>query len=104
MTKRNLFDELMQGVEDLKLERTGKVTLKTAMFEDKPRPVITAKEIVQLRETLHVSRPVFARMIRTSPRTLERWEQNKGKPDQGSATLLKLIEAHPDTLKKLASL
>jgi len=43
-------------------------------------------------------------MIRTSPRTLERWEQNKGKPDQGSATLLKLIEAHPDTLKKLAAL
>ena len=66
MTKRNLFDELMQGVEDLKLERTGKVTLKTAMLEDKPRPVITAKEIVQLRESLHVSRPVFARMIRTS--------------------------------------
>ena len=104
MTKRNMFDELMQGVEDLKLERSGKVTLKTANFEDKPRPQITAEEIIQLRETLHVSRPVFARMIRTSPRTLERWEQNKGKPDQGSATLLKLIEAHPDTLKKLAAL
>ena len=103
MTKRNLFDELMQGVEDLKLERTGKVTLKTAMLEDKPRPVITAKEIVQLRETLHVSRPVFARMIRTSPRTLERWEQNKGKPDQGSATLLKLLETHPKTLKMPAA-
>lgn len=28
MTKRNMFDELMQGVEDLKLERTGKITLK----------------------------------------------------------------------------
>ena len=104
MTKRNMFDELMQGVEDLRLERTGKVTLKTAMVEDKPRPQITAEEIVQLRENLHVSRPVFARMIRTSTRTLERWEQNKGKPDQGSATLLKLIEAYPDTLKKLEAL
>jgi putative transcriptional regulator len=43
-------------------------------------------------------------MIRTNPRTLERWEQNKGKPDQGSATLLKLIEAHPETLDLIADL
>jgi len=72
--------------------------------EQKPRPTITAAEIVNLRESLHVSRPVFADMLRTSPRTIERWEQGKGKPDQGSVTLLKLIESHPETLELIAGL
>lgn len=104
MAKREMFSELMQGIDDLKMARKGKLTLRSIKIEVKPRPQISAAEIVQLRETLKVSRPVFAAMIRTSPRTLERWEQNKGKPDQGSATLLKLIEAHPETLDMIASL
>ncbi len=63
-----------------------------------------ADDIVNLRKRLNMSRPVFAAMLRTRPRTLERWEQDKGKPDQGSATLLKLVEAHPETLEMIASL
>jgi len=102
--ERNMFTELMQGIDDLKGSRKGKITLRTIRLEDRPPPRISAAEIVSLREKLHVSRPVFAAMIRTSPRTLERWEQNKGKPDQGSATLLKLIEAHPETLNLIADL
>lgn len=104
MKKRNMFTELMQGIDDLKGVRKGKITLRTIRLEEKPPPHISAAEIVSLRKKLHVSRPVFAAMIRTSPRTLERWEQNKGKPDQGSATLLKLIEAHPETLNLIADL
>ncbi len=104
MTKRDMFAELMRGIDDLKGSRKGKVTLRSITLEEKPRPKISAAEIVSLRENFHVSRPVFAAMIRTSPRTLERWEQNKGKPDQGSATLLKLIETHPETLDLIAGL
>lgn len=104
MTKRNLFAELMQGVEDLEQERTKKRTLHTEKVKQKPRLQISATEIVQLRERLHVSRPIFAAMLRTSSRTLERWEQGKGSPDQGSATLLRLIEAHPETLEMIAEL
>jgi len=104
MTKRDMFAELMQGVSDLQASRKGKLTLRTTVLEEKPRPQITAEEIVNLRKKLHVSRPVFAGMMRISPRTLERWEQGKGKPDQGSATLLKLVEAHPETLQMISAL
>ena len=104
MKERNIFTGLMRGIDDLKGSRNGKITLRTITLEDKPPPRISAAEIMSLRRELHVSRPVFAAMIRTSPRTLERWEQNKGKPDQGSATLLRLIEAHPETLDMIANL
>lgn len=104
MTKRDMFAELMQGIGDLKQEREGKITLRTTTVEEKPRPEITPEEIVALRAKLHVSRAVFARMIRTNPRTVERWEQGKCKPDQGSRTLLKLVESHPETLDMIAEL
>jgi putative transcriptional regulator len=104
MTKRDMFAELIQGIGDLKQEREGKITLRTTSVEEKPRLEITPQEIVSLRVKLHVSRAVFARMIRTNPRTLERWEQGKSKPDQGSRTLLKLVQSHPETLEMIAAL
>ncbi len=69
---RDMFSELMQGVEDLKKSREGKLTLRTTTLEEKPRIQISADEIVNLRKRLNMSRPVFAAMLRTSPRTLER--------------------------------
>ena len=104
MKKRDMFAELSEGLEALKQEREGKITLKSSEVTLKPRPTITAAEIVQIREKLGVSRPVFAGMIRTSPRTIERWEQDKCRSDQGSVTLLKLVERYPDTLDRLAEL
>lgn len=104
MTKRDMFAELMQGVEDLKEVRHGKRTLRTTVTEGKDRPEISPAEIIDIRTHLQVSRPVFADMIRMSPRTIERWEQGKAKPEQGSITLLKLISAHPETLNMIAEL
>jgi len=104
MKKRDMFSELSEGLEALKQEREGKITLKSSEATLKPRPTITAVEIVQIRQKLGVSRPVFASMIRTSPRTIERWEQGGCQPDQGSITLLKLVERYPDTLDRLAEL
>jgi len=104
MTKRDMFTELMEGLDDLKQEREGKITLRSSEVEEKPRIEISAAEITALRDRLGVSRPVFAKMLRMSPRTIERWEQNKAKPDQGSATLLKLVSQYPGTLDQIASL
>ena len=104
MKKRDMFAELSEGLQALEQEREGKITLKSSEVTLKPRLTITAAEIVQLRQKLGVSRPVFAGLKRTSPRTIERWEQDKCRPDQGSITLLKLVERYPDTLQRLAAL
>lgn len=45
MKKRNLFDELMEGVDALKAEREGKITLKRIQLEQHEMPVITPGEI-----------------------------------------------------------
>lgn len=104
MAKRDIFGELSEGFDALKSEREGKITLQTSELEVKDPVAITAAEIRSLRESLKVSRPIFANMLRMSARTLERWEQDRGKPDQGSATLMKLIERHPETLEWIREL
>jgi putative transcriptional regulator len=100
--KRKLFDEIAEGFDALAKERQGKRTLKTHAPEVKPAPTVNAKELVQLRERLHLSRAVFARYLRTNPRTLENWEQGRARPNAQAALLIRLVERYPDTVARLA--
>lgn len=100
--KRNLFDELMHGLDDLADARTGKQTLRTHEVEINPAPDVTANEVLALRERLHLSRAVFARYLRTNPRTLENWEQGRAKPNAQAALLIRLVDKFPDTVERLA--
>ena len=99
--KRNLFDELSEGFDALAWQRQGKRTLKTHDIEINPAPALAAAELVALRERLHLSRAVFARYLRTNPRTLENWEQGRAKPNAQAALLIRLVSRYPDTLERL---
>ena len=102
MTKRNLFAEISEGFDALADERAGKKTLRTHEVELLPVPEISAGELVALRERLQLSRPLFARYLRTNPRTLENWEQGRAKPNAQAALLIRLVERYPDTVERLA--
>lgn len=104
MKKRNLFDELMEGVDALKAERKGKITLKRVQLEQHEMPAISPEEILQLRESRHLSRPVFAHAIRTNPRTVESWEQGRSKPNPHAVLLMRLVEKFPETLEHLRAI
>ena len=101
--KRDLFAEMMQGVEEMSAHREGKLTLRSDTFEDRPAPEISAQEIVALRQRLHMSQNVFARRIRTSTSTLRNWEQEKSKPNTQAALLIKLVEKFPDMVDRLSA-
>ena len=101
--KRNVFAELTEGFDALKAERQGKVTLRTHKVEKKPAPLVTAKELVRVREKLNLSRAVFAHYLRTNPRTLENWEQGRAKPNAQAVLLIRLVARYPDTVKRLAA-
>lgn len=103
MKKRNLFAELAEGFDVLAEERAGKLTLRTHEVETKLAPDVTAEELVSLRERLNLSRPVFARYLRTNPRTLENWEQGRARPNAQASLLIRLVERYPDTVERLAT-
>lgn len=101
--KRNVFAELTEGFDALNAQREGKLTLRTHSVEKKPAPVVTAKELVRVREKLNLSRTVFARYLRTNERTLENWEQGRAKPNAQAALLIRLVARYPDTVERLAA-
>jgi len=102
--KRNLFDELKEGLTALQSEREGKITLHQYEVEKKPAPTISPEELMQLREKLHMSRTVFARYLRTNERTLENWEQGRASPNAQAAILIRMVELYPDTVERLSTI
>jgi putative transcriptional regulator len=99
--KRDLFSELMAGLEDLAAEREGKLTLRRRFVEIKPPPKITARELAKLRKDMELSRGLFAGYLRTNTRTLENWEQGRAKPNAQAALLIRLVQKYPDTIQRL---
>nr|MBP7589888.1 hypothetical protein [Thermoanaerobaculia bacterium] len=51
--KRELFDELDEGLQALAAERQGKRTLRSHAVEWKPAPEVTPRQLVELREALN---------------------------------------------------
>jgi len=102
--KRKLFDELMEGVDAMRQERKGKITLRSHEVDDLPPLQVDAALIRDTRERMHASRAVFARRLRVSVRTLENWEQGRAQPNAQAAALILMVREFPDTLDKLSEL
>jgi putative transcriptional regulator len=103
-SKRNVFAELTEGIGAMKAHREGKVTLRThkvPAFEIKKSP--GPEFFVATRQKFNVSRPVWANMLRVSPRTVEKWEQG-GQVSPLAATFVELVAHYPDTIERLQTL
>ncbi len=103
-TKRNIFAELLKGVDAMGAHRAGKVTMTTHSLPDaevKESP--GAEFFVAVREKFNVSRAVWAKMLRVSPRTVEKWEQG-GQVSPLAATFVELVSRYPDTIERLQTL
>ncbi len=103
MGKRNIFDELMEGVQAMKEHREGKITIRTYKVEPQQLPKVDSRLIRETRKKLRCSRAVFARRLHINERTLEKWEQGRAKPNPQAAALLLLVRKYPDTLDRLES-
>ena len=57
-------------------------------------PVFEPAQIRQLRENLNVSQPVFARYLKTSESTVEKWETGAKKPSGTALKLLAVVRKH----------
>ncbi|GAA4415158.1 helix-turn-helix domain-containing protein [Quisquiliibacterium transsilvanicum] len=102
--KRDVFSELVEGLDALASERQGKTTLRSYEVRLSDLPPVSADELVSLRERLNMSRAVFAMHLRTNVRTLENWEQGRARPNAQATTLIRLVQKYPETVEHLAAL
>lgn len=88
-SKRNLGEELLQAVRDIKAGRTGRI------FR------VEVTQATEARLKLGLSQADFATMLGVSVRTLQDWEQGRREPSGAAKALLKVIVAAPKTVRKV---
>ncbi|MGB8928317.1 MAG: type II toxin-antitoxin system MqsA family antitoxin [Pantoea agglomerans] len=104
MTKRDIFSELMTGMQELKDHQNGKITLKSYKVSKRAPVTIAPQELRNVREKLNLSQAVFAHYLHTGETTYQNWEQGRAKPNPQAVLLIRMVQQNPETLNTLAQL
>jgi putative transcriptional regulator len=88
---RNVGEEILQGIRDLKAGRAGR------------RFTVDSYAIVRAREKSGLTQAEFAKLLGVSVRTLQDWEQGRREPNAAAQTLIKVAEKHPNVLRELVA-
>ena len=95
--KRNIGDELIQGVEDaVKYMRGKKIRAVTHKVE-----IPDEIDVRSIRKNLSLSRQEFADRFGFSARTLQHWEQGDRHPHGSAKILLMLLQRDPSTIESI---
>lgn len=63
-----------------------------------PEINLSTNQIREIREKLHLSQTVFAKLLNVSPSSIRQWEQGKRQPTGSTQVLLDLLKRSPDIL------
>lgn len=88
-SKRNIGEEVLQAIRDLKAGRTGRV------FH------VEVTKATEARLKLGMSQKEFAAMLGVSVRTLQDWEQGRRQPSGAAKALLMVAAASPQVVRKV---
>jgi putative transcriptional regulator len=98
MTKSasRILDEMLEtarGLHQSNLIDKRKLCEIEALCQSTVEPM-PPTAIKGLRETLHVSQPVFAKLLNTSVSTIQKWEVGDKRPSGPSLKLLNVVRRH----------
>ncbi|MDP3770124.1 MAG: helix-turn-helix domain-containing protein [bacterium] len=97
MTKRNIGDEIIQGmteaIEYIRGNETGAIVHKVEIPDE--------IDVKSIREKLNLSRQEFADSFGFSARTLQHWEQGDRNPHGPARVLLLLLQREPKIIAKI---
>lgn len=89
MSDRNIGQEILDGIKEIKRFKKGEIKLKTRTLAE-PSPAKT------IRKKLQLSQSSFASLMGVSTRTIQDWEQGRRKPQGPAKSLLRIAEQHPE--------
>jgi putative transcriptional regulator len=95
--ERNLDEELLASVREMKAGLVGRVSVVTRDGRVVESPVARARVVSKL------SQVQFATLMGVSVRTLQEWEQGRREPSGAAKTLLRVAQSHPEVLRELAA-
>jgi putative transcriptional regulator len=87
---RDVWGEVLEGVSEIKAGR------------GKRRHIDSRSPIVRARLKSGLTQTQFAALLGVSRRTLEQWEQGRREPSGAAKTLIRVAQAHPQVLRRIA--
>lgn len=94
MSDRNLGQEILDGVREIKDFKNGQKKLRTHTLKEHSLPKV-------IREKLELSQAAFASLLGVSARTVQDWEQGRRQPQGPAKSLLRIAEKRPEVLAEL---
>lgn len=95
MFKRDVGQEILEGIRDVKAHKAGKITLRTHNLKEPAPPQV-------IRSKLHLSQAAFAGLMGVSLRTVQDWEQGRRKPSGPAEALLRIAEQKPEVFEQIS--
>lgn len=96
----NVFDSIMQGLEEAVAHEKGEIKARTASCTVNPVPEYDAQEIKDIRLSLGMTQTTFAKVMGVSVKTVEAWEAGTNKPIGAARRFLCALKEDPSLLVK----
>ncbi len=95
MSKRDIGQEILDGIREVKAYKAGKKTLRVHTLKQPASPKV-------IRTRLKLSQSAFAGLMGVSLRTVQDWEQGRRKPSGPAIALLRIAEQRPEVFMDLS--
>jgi putative transcriptional regulator len=86
--ERNIGQEILDGIRELKRGQHGRVT--------------TVPSVASIRQKLGLTQAEFATLVGVSVRTVQEWEQGRRAPTGAARKLLAIADKNPQALLDVA--
>lgn len=91
MSKRDIGQEILDGIREIKAHQRGELTLQTRE--------VSEPDARAIRQRMGLTQDAFAALLGVSARTLEGWEQGRRHPRGPALALLRVASNHPEALR-----
>lgn len=95
MAERDIGQEILDGIREIKAYKAGKGNLRTTQLKEPAPPHV-------IRQRLKLSQAAFAGLMGVSLRTVQDWEQGRRKPSGPAEALLRIADQRPDVFLELS--
>ena len=95
MSERDIGQEILEGIREVKAYKAGKIDLRTRELKDPSSPQ-------DIRRNLNLSQSAFAGLMGVSLRTVQDWEQGRRQPSGPAKSLLRIAEQRPEIFMEIA--
>ncbi len=95
------YGKIKLGLEEAIAHERGELKAKTVKLSVEPVKKWSASEIKQIRVSMGMTQPIFAKVIGVSDKAVEAWEAGRNTPAGPAGRMLSMMQKDPNLPEKM---